>query len=688
MKEELPGQGEGLRRQQQQTPIIPTPHTMFFQPSHSRVQAAAPNPEYAAAMQAQLAKTPGARNLPEHLAAAAAQARQAEATAVQAAEAQLRAANAEAAAYEEAVRNRHLQEEKQQAAAYEEAVRNRHLQEEKQQAAAYAEAVRNRNLQEEKQQAAAGNTNAWEEKLAEESRSKVELERQSALLLQKIAGYSEREIAVDARMVEREGKLQETAEFHEQVQLEKNRLQAVLMLRENADDRRLLEEFSAYDAKLTDKHAELMGLQHEDMEKKKKLAEKKNLVQEHVAFVADQQEINKAALQALGDTALPQADDPRQAASKRLLNQLHSLDRQDAEVAAMRIEQLRQKKVKKSSQTEAEASQQRRHEMELAEQQRQQHLQDLKIQEELQAQAQANAVAEQQQKEKILAEEQAAMALAEQEAQQQEQVRQEEQRQKQVQEHLRARMVAEEQRQQVLMSEHQQEEELLKEEMVAEQKKALLDLEQQQQQRLQLLQQRAKAQQEELYQESQERQVSLQQKLQAANNLQTLPDLETSDDEAATPVAKKPKPYTTLRGVRQGYMAPSSKAPAQIPVPSGLPQAKMPGPSIPAAFASQQVAFTPGRLPGGSGLFLTSPAKPGFRPSVVPPRPKSLQHEDLSQQSPAAAPGQQHPAQQHAQPEVAAPESETHLGRSYDFLNPFFSATNLIPKKCEIVFWC
>ena len=635
---------------------------MFFQPSHSRVQAAAPNPEYAAAMQAQLAKTPGARNLPEHLAAAAAQARQAEATAVQAAEAQLRAANAEAAAYEEAVRNRHLQEEKQQAAAYEEAVRNRHLQEEKQQAAAYAEAVRNRNLQEEKQQAAAGNTNAWEEKLAEESRSKVELERQSALLLQKIAGYSEREIAVDARMVEREGKLQETAEFHEQVQLEKNRLQAVLMLRENADDRRLLEEFSAYDAKLTDKHAELMGLQHEDMEKKKKLAEKKNLVQEHVAFVADQQEINKAALQALGETALPQADDPRQAASKRLLNQLHSLDRQDAEVAAMRIEQLRQKKVKKSSQTEAEASQQRRHEMELAEQQRQQHLQDLKIQEELQAQAQANAVAEQQQKEKILAEEQAAMALAEQEAQQQEQVRQEEQRQKQVQEHLRARMVAEEQRQQVLMSEHQQEEELLKEEMVAEQKKALLDLEQQQQQqRLQLLQQRAKAQQEELYQESQERQVSLQQKPQAANNLQTLPDLQTSDDEAATPVAKKPKPYTTL------YVE-CVKA-TWLPVPKLQPK------SLCLLASHRQNTWTSSwwKWP-----FPDLPSEAWFQAVCGPPTA-----EIFAARGPIPT---KSCSSTWATASCAAARS--HLGRSYDFLNPFFSATNLIPKKCEIVFWC
>lgn len=432
----------------------------------------------------------------------------------------------------------------------------------------------------------------------------MDLEKRSALLLGKHSNYLERETAVDMKMHEKQGRLEETSELQQQVEGEKSRLLAVLVLREDADDRALLEEFDAHGVKLAEKRAELQAQQKEDLDKKTLLAQKRILVEEHLAAIGEEQEKNKAALKGLGGPPLPpRPEDPRAAASKKLLSQLQAVEKQDAEVSAFRKAQAKEKMEKKNKRGEEKQAaemqqqhhQQRMHEMEQAEQQRQQQLQDQMRQEQQQSQAQQDAIAERQQQQEMLAE-RTAMALAEEQkayALRQEQVRQEEQKQEEVQAYLRARMVREEQRQQDLMLKHQQEEEQLRLEIAAEQQQALRELEQQHQQRLQLLEQRTKEQRAELYQEAQQTQFALQHKLEAANNLETLPALDLSEDEPATPVAKRPKPYSGgLRGVSGGspnYKPPTSKAPTQIPfAASSLPQAKAPGPSnpnLPAAFA-------------------------------------------------------------------------------------------------------
>lgn len=267
MKEEAPKEGEGLR-QPQQTPIIPTPHTMFFhRHSPNTVNAAASSQEYMAAVQAQLSKAPGgAPSATWQAEARQAEARQAEATAVQSAETQLQQAEAEAEAYQEAIRNRHLQEEKQQAAA--------------------------------------GNTESWEATLAKETRIKVDLEKRSAFLLGKHSNYLERETAMDMKMHETQGRLEETSELQQQVEGEKSRLLAVLVLREDADDGALLEEFDAHGLKLAEKRAELQAQQQEDLDKKMLLAQKRILVEEHLAAIGEDQEKNKAALKGLGGPPL------------------------------------------------------------------------------------------------------------------------------------------------------------------------------------------------------------------------------------------------------------------------------------------------------------------------------------------------------------------------------------------------
>lgn len=466
----------------------------------------------------------------------------------------------------------------------------------------------------------------------QETKVRDELAKQLSQISQKYSGYCQREMAVQARMVERETKMQENNVNQEKVTEEMNRLKAVLMLRKNPEEKTLLDEFAAFDHKPSEKHQEFTSLQHEDVAKQKRFAEKKATLQEHEEHLVSLQVNNQKNLLAL---------EAHSAASKRLLSQLMAAEKADVENASLRKD-AKTRKLQTRSNLETELAESRQHQLAqeaeaMQEQQhRQQRLQDERIQAEQQAQAEAYAIQELQEQ----AEQQAAMAqaetraIAEQEEQRRQLLQEEQQRQQEWQNYLREKMVEEKKREETLFAEHQQEQEHLKAELAAEEQKHITMLKEQHQQRLQLLEERSKQQQHELFQAKQQVQLELQQRLEATNTLQLLPPLELSEEESTTPVAKRPKPYAQLRGALPTYMPPSSKA--APPLPATLPQAKAPGAyqsfsQIPAAFASQmpqtptQVAFTPGRLEGGSGLFLTAPAKPGLRtPVVVPPRPSAV----------------------------------------------------------------
>ena len=452
-----------------------------------------------------------------------------------------------------------------------------------------------------------------EEMLQKEKTLKDELEKKYAEMSQRHHIYCQREVATQARMVERETKIQENSEYQQKVQEETNRLTAVLMLRENPEERNLLAEFTAFDQRLSEKHQEFMSLQQEDVEKQRKYAEKKGILQENEANLAKLRVKNQSTLQSIEAHMRQQLPDPRFANSKRLLSQLMAAEKADSEASAVRKEQKARRiqeneetrQMEKQKMLAAEAS--AMHEQ----QQRQQRLQDESIQAEQQAQAEAYAIAQQQEQ----AEQQAAMAevetkaVAEQEEQRQQLLQEEQQRQQEWQNYLLAKIADGKKREEAMFAEHKEEQDRLKAELAAEEQRYIASMRERHQQHLEELEQRSEQQQQELFQQEQQKQLQLQQKLEATKTGQLLPPVEFSDDESLTPVAKKPRPYVQLRGELPRYVPPVSKA--QAPFPVSLPQAKAPGAyqsqtptssQIPAAFASQtepaatQVAFTPGRL--------------------------------------------------------------------------------------------
>lgn len=559
--------------------ITPTPHTMFFHRSGQQLEAEA---MYRAALEAQRAKAPGARPLPQNLGLPHGSALEAKAA--------------------------------QAAAAREEA-----------QAMKAAEDTARQHQAEEQQQVQQKQAESYEEMFQKETRLKEDLEKQQSQLSQRHSSYCQREVSAQARMAERETRIQENSEYQQQVQAEVARLGAVLMLRENPEERQLLGEFTAFDMRLSEKHQEYMAQQHEDVAKQRRFAEKKAALQENEEHLANLQVKNRRTLQKLEAHLRQQFPDPRSVNSKRLLSQLMAAEKADSDAAALRKEQ-KARRLHKSVETSQEFLVEQESAME-QEQQRQQRLQDENIQAEEQAKAEANAIVQQQEQ----AEQEAAMAevakaTAEQEEQRQQLLQEEQQRQQEWQNYLRAKMVEGQKREEAMFAEHKQQQDRLKAELAAEEQKHMASLRQQHQQRLQELEQRSAQQRQEISQYEQHTQLELQQKLEATNTMQLLPPLDFSEEESLTPVAKKPRSYTQLRGELPRYMPPSSKA--QAPIPAALPQAKAPGtyqpqaltsPEIPAAFASPAsqtahsppVAFTPGRLEGGSGLFcsaLPSPA--------------------------------------------------------------------------------
>ena len=661
MKEE-----PGKQEVEAQAGITPTPHTMFFHRSGQPLEAASPQESlYRAALEAQHAKAPGARPLPQNLGLQHS--------------AELEAKAAQAAA---------VRQEAQAVKAAEATARHHQA-----------------TVEQQLQHTQAGErSDTVEEMLQKEKTLKDELERKYAEMSQRHHIYCQREVATQARMVERDTKIQENSEYQQKVQEETNRLTAVLMLRENPEERNLLAEFTAFDQRLSEKHQEFMSLQQEDVEKQRKYAEKKGILQENEANLAKLRVKNQSTLQSIEAHMRQQLPDPRFANSKRLLSQLMAAEKADSEASAVRKEQKARRiqeneetrQMEKQKMLAAEAS--AMHEQ----QQRQQRLQDESIQAEQQAQAEAYAIAQQQEQ----AEQQAAMAevetkaVAEQEEQRQQLLQEEQQRQQEWQNYLLAKMADGKKREEAMFAEHKEEQDRLKAELAAEEQRYIASMRERHQQHLEELEQRSEQQQQELFQQEQQKQLQLQQKLEATKTGQLLPPVEFSDDESLTPVAKKPRPYVQLRGELPRYVPPVSKA--QAPFPVSLPQAKAPGAyqsqtptssQIPAAFASQteqtpaatQVAFTPGRLEGGSGLFLLSPAQPGLRkPVVVPPRPAAFGAAPPSAKSPPTpAPQlqQQQPVQGTAttapseQPTVAsaAPETRVYLGWNLSF----FFASNL-----------
>ena len=391
------------------TGITPTPHTMFFQrgPEPSEASGSKGN-NYRAALDAQHAKAPGAKPLPQHFglphgaevdaAAAHAAAVHEEARAVKAAEAQL-----------------HMH---QQAAV--------------------------------QQQGGGDRPESVEEMFGKETQLREELAKQMTQISEKHTSYCHREMAVQARMVERETKMQENSVNQEKVSEEMNRLRAVLMLRENVEDKTLLDEFTAFDNKLSEKHQEYMSLQHEDVAKQKRLAEKTVTLQEHHERLVDLQVKNQKSLQALEARMKQQqpSGDLRSIAGKRLLSQLMAAEKADTERASLRKD-LKARKTLTSKETEVEESRQEQMALEAIamqeQQQRQQRLQDDRIQAEQQAKANAYAILQQQEQ----AEQQEAMAqaeakaVAEQEEQRRQLLQEEQQRQQEWQKYLRGKMVEE-----------------------------------------------------------------------------------------------------------------------------------------------------------------------------------------------------------------------------------------------------
>lgn len=386
----------------------------------------------------------------------------------------------------------------------------------------------------------------------QETKVRDELAKQLSQISQKYSGYCQREMAVQARMVERETKMQENNVNQEKVTEEMNRLKAVLMLRKNPEEKTLLDEFAAFDHKPSEKHQEFTSLQHEDVAKQKRFAEKKATLQEHEEHLVSLQVNNQKNLLAL-EAQMKQQQPPgdqRSAASKRLLSQLMAAEKADVENASLRKD-AKTRKLQTRSNLETELAESRQHQLAqeaeaMQEQQhRQQRLQDERIQAEQQAQAEAYAIQELQEQ----AEQQAAMAqaetraIAEQEEQRRQLLQEEQQRQQEWQNYLREKMVEEKKREETLFAEHQQEQEHLKAELAAEEQKHITMLKEQHQQRLQLLEERSKQQQHELFQAEQQVQLELQQRLEATNTLQLLPPLELSEEESTTPVAKRPKPF-------------------------------------------------------------------------------------------------------------------------------------------------
>ena len=270
---------------------------------------------------------------------------------------------------------------------------------------------------------------------------------------------------------------------------------------------------------------------------------------------------NQKSLQALEARMKQQqpSGDLRSIASKRLLSQLMAAEKADTERASLRKD-LKARKTLTSKETEVEESRQEQMALEAIamqeQQQRQQRLQDDRIQAEQQAKANAYAILQQQEQ----AEQQEAMAqaeakaVAEQEEQRRQLLQEEQQRQQEWQKYLRGKMVEEKKREEALYAEHQQEQEHLRAELAAEEQKHITILKEEHRQRLQLLEQRSEQQQHELFQAEQQTQLQLQQRLEATNNLQQLPPLDLSEEEALTPVAKRPRPYAALRGA---YMPPN-----------------------------------------------------------------------------------------------------------------------------------
>ncbi len=289
-----------------------------------------------------------------------------------------------------------------------------------------------------------------EEMFGKETQLRQELAKQMTQISEKHTSYCHREMAVQARMVERETKMQENSVNQEKVSEEMNRLRAVLMLRENVEDKTLLDEFTAFDNKLSEKHQEYMSLQHEDVAKQKRLAEKTVTLQEHHERLVDLQVKNQKSLQALEARMKQQqpSGDLRSIAGKRLLSQLMAAEKADTERTSLRKD-LKARKTLTSKETEVEESRQEQMALEAIamqeQQQRQQRLQDDRIQAEQQAKANAYAILQQQEQ----AEQQEAMAqaeakaVAEQEEQRRQLLQEEQQRQQEWQKYLRGKMVEE-----------------------------------------------------------------------------------------------------------------------------------------------------------------------------------------------------------------------------------------------------
>ena len=87
----------------------------------------------------------------------------------------------------------------------------------------------------------------------------------------KYSGYCQREMAVQARMVERETKMQENNVNQEKVTEEMNRWKQCWCCEKIQEEKTLLDEFAAFDHKPSEKHQEFTSLQHEDVAKQKEI---------------------------------------------------------------------------------------------------------------------------------------------------------------------------------------------------------------------------------------------------------------------------------------------------------------------------------------------------------------------------------------------------------------------------------